>query len=494
MLRKIQRRFILAAMAAFGTVMFLIVAGINLANYIQTTSRQDHLAMSLLEGHGLRGPARPGKGGAARAGRDGAEGPYGNRDGDWPEEFLEDVSGSQGGGQSGELSRAQVGSQPGELPEAQVGSPSGELPGELPGGPPEGVQGKIAGDPLREFMRNLPGAGPEAEFTIRFFTVVFDSFGEVEEISRDYIASVDDETAAEYGRTVFLKGRDRGYFGDYRYVVRRDEAGTAILFLNSSMHLQFMKSLFFVSSGIGIFSLLLVFLLVVFFSRYAVRPYIRNMERQKRFITDAGHELKTPITSIATSADIAAMEHEGDEWIANIQKQAARLARLAGDLVALSRLDEETPFPEKCRFSLSDAAWEAAEPFEVLAKAGGKHYSQNIQENVEYYGDRDSVQKIISILLDNGVKYSDEGGKIRLDVCKRRGKVWIEVFNTCSLPDGADLNRLFDRFYRMDESRSAGTGGTGIGLSMAQAIAEACGGRIEVRRVGENGICFKAGL
>ena len=188
------------------------------------------------------------------------------------------------------------------------------------------------------------------------------------------------------------------------------------------------------------------------------------------------------------------MEHEGDEWIANIQKQAARLARLAGDLVALSRLDEETPFPEKCRFSLSDAAWEAAEPFAVLARAGGKQYSQNIEENVEFYGDRDSVQKIISILLDNGVKYSDEGGEIGLDLYRRRGKVWIEVFNTCSLPDGADLNRLFDRFYRMDESRSARTGGTGIGLSMAQAIAEAYGGTIEVKRAKGQGICFKVGL
>lgn len=408
MLKKIQRRFILAAMAAFGMVMFLIVAGINWANYIQTTSRQDHLAMGLLEGHNQHVFPHPKRG------------------------FL----------------------------------------------------------PERAFA----AAGPEAEFTTRFFTVVFTPSGEVKEISRDYISSIDDETAAEYGKAVYLKNRDRGYYGDYRYRVRTDESGTAILFLNSSMQLQFMGSLLFVSSAMGVFSLLLVFLLVVFFSRYAVRPYIRNMERQKRFITDAGHELKTPITSIATSADIAAMEHEGDEWIANIQKQAGRLARLAGDLVALSRLDEETPFPEKSRFSLSEAAWEAAEPFGVLAKAEGKHYCQNIEEGVEFYGDRDSVQKIISILLDNGVKYSDENGEVRLDVYKRRGKVWIEVFNTCELPKGTDLNRLFDRFYRVDESRSANTGGTGIGLSMAQAIAEAYGGRITVKSPSGKSICFKVEL
>ena len=276
--------------------------------------------------------------------------------------------------------------------------------------------------------------------------------------------------------------------------MRREEGETAVLFLNSSMELQFMRSLFLVSFAIGVLSLFLVFLLVMFFSRYAVQPYMKNMERQKRFITDAGHELKTPITSIATSADIAAMEHEEDEWIANIQKQAGRLAKLAGELVALSRLDEETPFPEKSRFSLSDAAWEAAEPFKALAEARGRHYSQSIEDGVEFYGDRDSIQKVISILLDNGVRYSDEGGEIRLDVYRKRGKVWIEVFNTCDLPDKTDLNRLFDRFYRMDKSRSAHTGGTGIGLSMAQAIAEAYGGRITVKSPSGKSICFKVGL
>lgn len=408
MLKKIQQRFILAAMAAFGTVMLVIVVGINWAYYLQTTSRQDHLAMDLLEGHDQGGFVRPRK-----------------------------------------------------------------------EGPPKG---------------DFPGAGPEAEFTIRFFTVVCDLSGDVQEIYSDFISSIDDETAAEYGMAVFRKNRVRGYYGDYRYHVDKDESEVRILFLNSSMQLQSMRSLLFVSSMIGLLSFLLVFLLVAFFSRYAVRPYIKNMERQKRFITDAGHELKTPITSIATSADIAAMEYEGDEWIASIQKQVGRLSRLTADLVALSRLDEETPFPERSRFSLSDAAWEAAEPFGVLAKAKGKHYWQNIEEGLEFYGDRDSVQRLISILLDNGVKYSDEGGEIRLDVYGSRGKVWIEVFNTCDLPDVSDLNRLFDRFYRMDESRSADTGGTGIGLSMAQAIAEAYGGKITVKSPSGKSICFKVVL
>lgn len=221
---------------------------------------------------------------------------------------------------------------------------------------------------------------------------------------------------------------------------------------------------------------------------------MKNLEQQKRFITDAGHELKTPITSIATSADIAAMEHEGDEWIDNIRRQAARLTKLVGDMVALSRLDEETPFPEKSRFSLSEAAWEIAEPLAHLAKAKGKQYSQNIEEDLTFFGDRDAIQRLISILLDNAVRYSDEGGEIRLLIYRRRGKVCIEVMNTCIFPDIPDRDRLFDRFYRPDESRSAATGGTGIGLSMVRAIAKTYGGKATVQSIDGSRICFRVVL
>ena len=299
----------------------------------------------------------------------------------------------------------------------------------------------------------MPGAGPEAEFTTRFFAVHCDLSGRVRFISRDHISSVDEETAETYGAEVLERGREKGYYGGYRYGVSREGDSIIVLFLNAEAPLQYMRWLFLLSLVIGIASLLVVSGLVVFFSGYAVRPYMENMERQKRFITDAGHELKTPITSIAASADIAAMEYQGDEWISNIQKQAFRLAKLTGELVALSRLDEETPLPEKSTFSLSDAAWEAAEPFSVLARAEGKTYIQNIEEKLTLYGDCGTIRQMISLLLDNAVRYSDQGGEIRLDIYRRRGKICIRVFNTCSLPEGSDLDRLFDRFYRRHRYR-----------------------------------------
>lgn len=422
MLKKIQRRFILAAMAAFGTVMLLIIAGINAANYYRTTSMQDHLAAELLV-HG-------------QAVFFGSETPF-----------------MAAGGK----------------PERDLQAPP----------PPD---------------RGMTGRNPEAAFMTRFFTVYCDGDGRIRAVSRDYISSVDEETAKAYAQAVLAKGRDKGYYEDYRYLVKREEKEITVLFLNAAMQIQSMRTLLFVSLAIGIFSLLTVFVLIFFFSRRAIRPYIKNMERQKQFITDAGHELKTPITSIATSADIAAMEHEGDEWIDNIRRQAARLTKLVGDMVALSRLDEETPFPEKSRFSVSEAAWEIAEPFAHLAKAEGKSYSQHIEENLTMYGDRASIQRLISILLDNAVRYSDDGGEIQMQIYGRRGRVCIEVSNTCDLPDVSDLDRLFDRFYRLDESRSATTGGTGIGLSMVRAIAETHGGKASVQSADGKEICFKVVL
>ena len=217
------------------------------------------------------------------------------------------------------------------------------------------------------------------------------------------------------------------------------------------------------------------------FSTRAIAPYLRNLEAQKQFITNAGHELKTPLTAILTSADLLAMEHGDDEWVRGIQLQARRLSKLITSLVTLSRLDEENPFPEKAEFSLSDAVWEAAEPFRSLARAAGKSYTQQIEDDLLLTGDRTAVCQTVSILLDNAVKYCDEGGSIRLRLFRSGRRSVLEVANSCAHAQDMDVSRLFDRFYRPDESHARATGGTGIGLSIARATAQAHGGTIDAR-------------
>lgn len=333
--------------------------------------------------------------------------------------------------------------------------------------------------------------GPEADFTTRFFVVHCDLAGNLVKTSRDHISSMDYDTIRQYTEEIVSNGSVKGYHGEYRYQVRTDESGCLIVFLNVSGSQRFVKSLFRISVIIAVASLFSVFLLILFFSGKAIRPYVRNMERQKQFITDAGHELKTPLTSISTSADILSMEYEDDEWIENIQKQAVRLTHLVNNLVALSRFDEMTPLPEKTEVSVSDAAWETAESFLALAAAEGKSYVQHIEEDLKLWGDQNALQQLLSILLDNAVRYSKEGGEIRLDIYRKHNRIYMEVFNTCEIQDITDLNRVFDRFYRLDESRSVNTGGSGIGLSMAQAIAEAHGGKIKVYSQDGKSILFK---
>ena len=217
------------------------------------------------------------------------------------------------------------------------------------------------------------------------------------------------------------------------------------------------------------------------------------MELQKQFITDAGHELKTPLTSISTSADVLKMENGDNEWIDNIQKQTVRMSKLVKNLVTLSRLDEGVPLPDRTEFSLSDAAWEAAEPFEMRARAQGKSFTQSISPELAMKGDMAAVQQLISILLDNAFKYSDDGGQIRLSVYPQHKNNIIEVYNTCPPDSLGDIDRFFDRFYRADSSRRY-DGGTGIGLAIAKATAQALGGSISAETADGRSIVFKAVL
>ncbi len=413
MLRRMRRRFIVAAMTAMMLVMTAIALVINLWNYSVTVRRQDRV--------------------------------------------IEEIWESENENSSG-----------------------------------KSVQRTVSASRPREGRRPpFPRENPEMQDVTRFFIVRVDAERMDVQVSMDYAASVTEEEAAGYGQKALNTGRDAGYYQNYRYRVFQTDTGDTVIFLNTGRERQFMKTLLMITLITVVISLVLVFGLVVLFSRRAIGPYMKNIEQQKRFITDAGHELKTPITSIAASADILAMEHGADEWTENIQIQTRRLTKLTENLVRLSRLDEEVPFPEKQQFSLSEAVWEIAEPFEAMAKARGKQYVQNISEGLELFGDRASIQQMISVLLDNALKYSDEHGEIRLDLYRKNRKVYLEVFNTCQLENTSELDRLFDRFYRADASRSRSTGGSGIGLSIARAVAEHHGGKTSVSSSDGTSICFQ---
>lgn len=228
-----------------------------------------------------------------------------------------------------------------------------------------------------------------------------------------------------------------------------------------------------------------VVVLVVLLSRRAIDPVVRSAEKQKQFITDASHELKTPITVISTCLRVLEMETGKQKWIDKAQAQTEKLTALVNALVTLSRMDEGVSPLKMEPFPLSEAVADTAESFRDLAQSKGHDLVLDIAPELTYKGDEYAIRQLVSILLDNAVKYARAGSAITLTLEKTRRGITLRCRNGSDPIPEDTLAKLFDRFYRADPSRSAATGGFGIGLSIARGIAEAHRGSICARMAGE---------
>ena len=219
--------------------------------------------------------------------------------------------------------------------------------------------------------------------------------------------------------------------------------------------------------------------LLLVLSGRIIRPVVESYEKQRRFITDAGHELKTPLTIISADTDLAEMECGENQWLTDIRRQAQRLTGLTHDLIFLSRMEEEQKKMQMIEFPLSDVAEEMAQSFLAPAMSQGKTLSIRIQPMLSYTGDEKAIRQLLSILLDNALKYSPSGGQMTVSLEKQGRSLTLAVSNTTAQPMKREqLCRLFDWFYRTDESRNSQTGGYGLGLSIARGIVLAHRGRI----------------
>lgn len=337
----------------------------------------------------------------------------------------------------------------------------------------------------------------ETPFDTRFFTVSMDAQGNVVSTNTESIAAISSEEASAYAKALWEKGKGSGFWGSYKFILvpGADEAENSMyIFLDCQRELDTFFDFLFASIGISAIGLFLVFLLVIFFSGIVVRPMAESYEKQKRFITDASHEIKTPLTIIDANTEVLEMVHGESEWTKSIRNQIRRLTDLTNKLVFLSRMDEEATTLTMLDFSLSDAIEETALPFEAVAASQGKRFAMEIAPHITYHGDEASIRQAVSLLLDNAMKYSTDGSEITLSLTSSGNSRTITVKNKASDLTVGNLDILFERFYRPDASRSSSTGGNGIGLSVAKAIILAHKGKISAKSSDGETIEFKITL
>ena len=333
---------------------------------------------------------------------------------------------------------------------------------------------------------------PETPFATRHFTVFFDKNGEVSRTNTESIYAIDEDTAIEYAEKVMDDGEERGWVSSYRYKVFHTEMGYGVVFVDGSMNRAALLQSTMISAIVLFACAALVLILIFLLSKKAVKPIAESYEKQKQFITDANHELKTPLTLILANLDIAEAELGKNEWLDDIRSEGYRMTDLVNQLVALSRMDEEGHPMNITEVSFGELVADTVSEFEPLAKDRGKALIASIEKEITYLGDEALLYRLVGILMDNAIKYCDQGGEI--SVTLRRGRrVVLTVENTYSAFGEIELHRLFDRFYRADKARKF-TGGYGVGLSMAKAIVEKHKGEITAYKKDNTHIGFKVVL
>lgn len=502
MLKKLRRKFIAIAMLSVSIVLIVIVGTINIANYISTNEALDARLKLIAVNGGTFPDLLEQKNMGVESNKKNDE-----KTNTGTESTNTDTSGSTADDS------------------INKGTPTLKEPpsGRTDVQPPEDMNQAD----LNENDLKRHGISPESQFDTRYFTVTINSKGDVENIDTSKIASVSSENAAQYAKKLWKSGKKgdgkNGFSESFKYMTVGEGGSTMYIFLSCQRELSTIRTYVLASVGISVFGLAVVFVMIYFFSGKILKPVSESYEKQKRFITDASHEIKTPLTIIDANTEVIEMMEGENEWTNSTRKQVARLTSLTEKLVFLSRMDEEATKLEMLEFSLSDAILDTAEPFKVIARTKGKKLTIDVIDGILYTGDEKTIRQLVSILLDNAMKYSgcssasrekgninkknlnktnfnktylnkttqtqndcvtttgDTAPEIELTM-RPSGKTRIitvrnTVDETANIKKGRQ-DMLFERFYRTDTSHNSKTGGFGIGLSAAYAIVKAHKGKI----------------
>lgn len=327
----------------------------------------------------------------------------------------------------------------------------------------------------------------ESPYRMRYFYVTYANNSAIPNI--EHIASVNEIDALDMANAVKKTGSETGYYNDYRYRV----TDSMVVFVDNSKEILALRYLLILIGLIFMGIIIMITLVFYFLSKRIVQPFEENARMQKQFITDASHELKTPLAIISANAEVLAYKDGENEWIHNITTQVTRVSELVNELLTLNRLEEVDEISGIEPVNLSEKTEAVAVTFEEVFQNKNAALRRRIQPGVVLNGNPEQLERLLSVLIENASKYVSESGEAVIELKKEARHTLLTVFNTCSPDPDADYTHLFDRFYRPDSSRTSQAGGHGIGLSIAKRIVTLHGGTIEAIP-SANGLSFRVKL
>lgn len=333
----------------------------------------------------------------------------------------------------------------------------------------------------QSFERYFNNYNEDSSYRTRFFRIFLDEDKKVTNVNMDHIAAVDEKKAVRMTKIAMLRRGKVGLVGSYRYRKEyKDGQVRSIIFLDCKENQSFYRLAVTITIAVSTLLTCLITVIFAIASKRAVRPFEINSNRQKQFITDASHELKTPLAIISANAEVLQYKGDGNEWTQNIIDQTKHMGKLINQLLVLAKLDEVQEKSEKQEVDLKQLLEETIEPFEEVATQKKVTLKLHLEEGVTIRVNREQIAQLVSILTENAAKYVNDGGKIVWRLTKTQHGAVLVVKNTTEkeLPD---TKRMFDRFYRSDSSRSSKTGGQGIGLSIAKKIVDSHKGSITAK-------------
>jgi K+-sensing histidine kinase KdpD len=446
MLKSLKKRFVMLAMAGMLLITLIVVGAINIINYVNVKSSIEGM-VDLIGYNDGSVPGLQNKLILENLSEESDPDKLENSDTDKAPQPAEDLDG-----------QADKGDEQNEKNQINSHQPSGKL--------------KFNEESQKLIDKGKVAYDAESQYTTRFFSVTYASDGTILNTNVDNIATYTEEEAEQIASKIYSGKKAHGWDGHYYFDKIDKDGNTMIIYLDCSTETSNCKRLLIISSLVALGSLILEFIILILLSGKVVRPVAESIIKQKEFITDASHELKTPLTIISANAEVMEMMDGANEWTESIQKQTARMTKLVNDMVLLARMDEGGKEPIHEKFNLSEAVIDVALGFKTPAERKEVEFDCEFDEDLEIIGNEAAIRQLTSILLDNALKYVTEKGSIKLKLYRKGKHCVLEVYNTCDDLGDTDLSMLFERFYRIDKSRSRATGGSGIGLSVAKAIVD----------------------